>query len=64
MNFHVGDTVMHWTFGLGEVIRLEERTLFGEKVLYYAIQVHDLIVWVPADDNLESRLRSRDLDTD
>jgi len=57
VNFHVGDTVMHWTFGLGEIVRLEERTLLGQNTLYYAIKVHDLIVWVPADDNLESRLR-------
>ena len=57
MNIHEGDTVMHWTHGLGTVVRLEERTLSGEVILYYAIQIGNMTVWVPADDMLETRLR-------
>ena len=57
MGFHEGDTVMHWTYGLGKVIRLEERVLSGKKELYYAVQIGDMTVWVPADDKLENRLR-------
>jgi RNA polymerase-interacting CarD/CdnL/TRCF family regulator len=58
MNFHEGDTVMHWTYGLGEIVRLEERDLFGSTMLYYAVQIRDLTVWVPADNKVGSRLRS------
>jgi RNA polymerase-interacting CarD/CdnL/TRCF family regulator len=57
MDFHEGDPVMHWTYGLGTVIRLEERNLSGEKALYYAIQIADMTVWVPANDQLKNRLR-------
>jgi len=57
MNFHEGDPVMHWTYGFGEVLRLEEREFSGQTTLYYEVQVRDLTVWVPADGNLESRLR-------
>ena len=57
MNFHEGDSVMHWTHGLGKVVQLEEMTLSGEKILYYAIQIGDMTVWVPEDDKLETRLR-------
>lgn len=57
MIFHEGDTVMHWTYGLGRIVNLEERALFGSKTLYYAVQVGELTVWVPADAKLESRLR-------
>jgi RNA polymerase-interacting CarD/CdnL/TRCF family regulator len=57
MNFHKGDPVIHWTYGLGEVIGLEERSLSGQKMLYYAVKVRDLTVWVPADGQLASRLR-------
>ncbi|HEY6073473.1 MAG TPA: CarD family transcriptional regulator [Anaerolineales bacterium] len=57
MNFHEGDSVMHWTYGLGQILNLEERTLFGSKILYYAVKVHDLTVWVPSDKHLSSRLR-------
>jgi RNA polymerase-interacting CarD/CdnL/TRCF family regulator len=57
MNFHEGDTVMHWTYGLGQILRLEERDLLGLKSLYYAVQIGALTVWVPSDDELEHRLR-------
>ncbi len=58
MNFQIGDMVMHWTFGLGKVLGLEERVISGQKTLYYEVKVRDLTVWVPADGNLKSRLRS------
>ena len=57
MNFHPGDMVMHWTYGIGQIVNLEERTLFGSKTLYYAVKVRDMTVWVPADNNVGSRLR-------
>ena len=57
MDFQVGDSVMHWTYGLGQVTQLEERAVSGQNTLYYAVQIRDMTVWVPADDKLESRLR-------
>lgn len=57
MKIHEGDSVMHWTHGLGKVVRLEERALSGQVIMYYAIQIGDMTVWVPADDMLETRLR-------
>jgi len=58
MDFHEGDIVMHWIYGLGKIIQLEERNLTGENALYYAVQIDDITIWVPADANLENRLRS------
>ncbi len=57
MDFHVGDPVMHWTYGLGQITQLEERAVSGKNTLYFAVQIRDMTVWVPADDKLESRLR-------
>lgn len=57
MAFHEGDVVVHWTYGLGRIIQLEEREVFGSRSLYYAVQVGDMTVWVPEDGNLDSRLR-------
>jgi RNA polymerase-interacting CarD/CdnL/TRCF family regulator len=57
MDFRIGDPVMHWTYGFGQVIQLEERAVSGQKTLYYAVQVRDMTVWVPADEKLETRLR-------
>jgi RNA polymerase-interacting CarD/CdnL/TRCF family regulator len=57
MKLRKGETVMHWTYGLGKIVRLEHRQLLGQKTLYYAVQVGDMTVWVPADDQLDVRLR-------
>ena len=57
MNFREGDLVMHCTHGLGKVIQVEERALYGPTILYYAVRVGDMTVWVPADEKLETRLR-------
>src|SRR5512142_3509069 len=57
MNFQVGDTVMHWNHGLGQITALEERGVLGESRLYYAVQIQDICIWVPADALLAGRLR-------
>ena len=57
MNFQNGDSVIHWTHGLGKVVRLETKSLSGENILYYAIQIDDMTIWVPADELLGTRLR-------
>jgi len=57
MNFHEGDSVMHWTHGMGQIVNLEERALSGSKTIYYVVQVRDMTVWVPADSKVGSRLR-------
>jgi CarD family transcriptional regulator len=57
MNFKVGDIVMHWNHGLGQIMALEERRVMGESQLYYAVQTQDINIWVPADAMLAARLR-------
>ncbi len=57
MDFNTGDRVMHTTHGLGRVLGIEERTLNDNTAVYYMIQVADLTIWVPADENLKNRLR-------
>jgi len=57
MSFHTGDSVMHWVFGLGRVIRMEERDMSGGMMLYYAVQIDDMTIWVPEDEMLANRLR-------
>ncbi len=57
MDFQVGDTVVHWSYGLGQIIGLEERAVGGENQLYYEVKIQDFSVWVPADSRLATRLR-------
>ena len=57
MDYHAGDTVMHWMHGLGQVIRREKRDVLGHQALYYAVKVGEMVIWVPVDDNVSKRLR-------
>jgi RNA polymerase-interacting CarD/CdnL/TRCF family regulator len=57
MDFQVGDKVVHWTYGLGEIINLEEKILSGRTSLYYVVQVNDLTIWVPSDENGKRSMR-------
>ena len=57
MAFQVGDPIMHWTYGLGNIIALEERVISEVKKLYYAVRIKDLTVWVPLDDDVNSHIR-------
>lgn len=57
MDFQIGDRVVHCTYGLGQVLAIEERSFNNSPVLYYMIQAADLTIWVPADENLKKRLR-------
>ncbi len=57
MQYQVGDPVMHWTYGFGRVVGLEERAIAGRSALYYAVSIRDMTVWVPVDESLESHLR-------
>jgi RNA polymerase-interacting CarD/CdnL/TRCF family regulator len=58
MDFHVGDQVVHWSYGLGEIINLEEKELSGKNSLYYVVQIGELTLWVPVADNGKSSLRT------
>lgn len=56
--FHVGDQVIHWVYGLGEIIQLDEKTLAGRTGQYYVLQLNGLTLWVPIDETGECHLRS------
>ncbi len=57
MDFKVGDRVVHWIHGLGEIVALEERMLTGQKMVYYVVEIQEMTVYVPADDKAGSRMR-------
>jgi RNA polymerase-interacting CarD/CdnL/TRCF family regulator len=57
MEFQIDQWVMHSAHGLGRVQGIEERTVNGGVSLYYVVQVGDLTIWVPVDENIQHRLR-------
>ena len=57
MSFKVGDQVIHSSFGLGEIIQLDEKEIYGHKDTYYMVQICDLTLWVPVRESGETSLR-------
>ncbi|MBN1537504.1 MAG: hypothetical protein JW908_12275 [Anaerolineales bacterium] len=57
MEYEVGDKVVHWAYGVGEVVKIDKKMLDGQYELYYKIQVRDLTIWVPVDDASKTSLR-------
>ena len=57
MNFHVGDQVIHWAYGPGVIIQLDEKELFGLSNKYYVVKLRDLTIWVPIAQTSECCLR-------
>lgn len=58
MNFHVGDKVIHWSYGLGEIERIEEKPILGRPTNCYVFRTTDLTIWIPINDLQQHSLRS------
>lgn len=58
MNFAAGDYVVHPAYGVGSILRLEEKQLAeAEMRLYYVLVVDNNTVWVPVNSNGANGLR-------
>lgn len=50
MGFQIGDKVIHCTFGLGEIVHIEEKLIQGQPTNCYVVRITDLMIWVPIDN--------------
>lgn len=53
-----GSWIVHNNYGVGKVVRLEEKHLEGSANLYYRVEGNNGTFWVPADHPDSERLRS------
>ncbi len=58
MGFQIGDKVIHCTFGFGEIIKIEEKTINGGVENCFVVQMSDMTIWVPIDDSAQTSLRA------
>ena len=59
MEFKAGDSIVHPRYGVGSVVRLEEKCLAEDRLrLYYVVAVEKSTVWVPADEGNTAGLRA------
>lgn len=57
MAFQVGDKVVHWSYGPGEIVRIDDKSLSGHSDQYYVVRVRDLTLYVPVAGAEKHRLR-------
>lgn len=57
MQYEVGDKVIHWAYGVGEIVQIDTKKLGGQDGTYYKVQVRDLTIWVPVKETNKSSLR-------
>lgn len=57
MVYEIGDTVVHWTHGIGKVVAIEERHLAGIPQAYYVVEVGQLMLWIQAKEPHQGSLR-------
>ena len=67
MPFKAGDFIVHPTYGVGNILRLEEKRLVEDQPRwYYVVVVDKSTLWVPFDENNTAGLRAvtpkKDLD--
>ena len=67
MPFKAGDFIVHPTYGVGNIVRLEEKRLVEDQPRwYYVVVVDKSTLWVPVDEHNAAGLRAvtpkKDLD--
>ena len=57
MDYQVGEKVVHWKYGMGEILQLDEKPLAGQMTRCYVVRIRDLTIWVPIHQMGDSSLR-------
>jgi CarD family transcriptional regulator len=57
MKYKIGDTIVHWTYGLGTVVAIDLKDIAGVTQEYYVVDVEPLKIWVPVEEANVSSLR-------
>lgn len=58
MYLEIGDSVIHWSFGPGTVIAIEEKLMAGAARQYYVLDLLNFKIWVPVEEAIGGSLRS------
>jgi CarD family transcriptional regulator len=55
--FLKGDWIVHPTYGIGQVTRIEKKRIEGKKTQFYRVEREDSTYWIPTEDIESSRSR-------
>ncbi|HSF80480.1 MAG TPA: CarD family transcriptional regulator [Anaerolineales bacterium] len=54
--YKVGDSVVHWIYGIGKIIAIADKGLPGYPCFYYIIEGNKQTLWVPVEEKGRSSL--------
>ena len=57
MNYQIGDQVVHWTYGPGRIIGIDEKVLANKACVYYVVEIGRTTLWVPVGETGEKSIR-------
>jgi RNA polymerase-interacting CarD/CdnL/TRCF family regulator len=57
MGFKIGDKVIHWTYGLGEIVQIEEKPVHDKITNCYVFKTSEITIWIPIDALEQQSLR-------
>jgi len=57
MAFHVGDKIIHCSFGLGEITQIEDKVINGYTTQCYVVNISNMMIWIPTKDQEQNSLR-------
>ncbi len=57
MNYHIGDQVVHWNYGPGRIIGIDEKVLENKARVYYVVEIGRTTLWVPVGEKGEKSIR-------
>ncbi len=52
-----GDWIVHQHYGLGQISKVETKTIAGELRQYYRVEIDDGSFWVPVEETINERVR-------
>ena len=47
MEFQVGDNVVHWTYGPGIIVQIDQKVITGKTTECYVVEIGEMTLWVP-----------------
>jgi len=57
MGYQVGDKVIHWNYGFGEIVQLDVKYIQERQTPYFVVRIRDFSIWVAADETVDANLR-------
>lgn len=57
VNYKIGDVIVHWSYGIGTVVAIDQKNIAGVTQEYYVVEVERFKFWVPIEEANEGSIR-------